>query len=60
MNYQDLTSEICRLVDKNNQWTSAIIIPQGDGLLDVTSALRGVLSSHPVGATNQPTAFPVG
>ena len=60
MNYQDLTLEICRLVDKNNQWTSAIIIPQGDGLLDVSSALRGVLSSHPVGATNQPTAFPVG
>ena len=61
MNYHDLTSDICSLVDKNNQWSSAILIPQGDGLLDVSSALMGVLSSTPpVGATNQPTVFPVG
>jgi hypothetical protein len=60
MNYQHVTSDICRLVDENNQWSSTILIPQGDGFLDISSALMGNLSATPVGATKQPTVFPTG
>ena len=60
MNYQHVTSNTCRLVDENNQWSSTILIPQGDGFLDISSALMGDLSATPVGATKQPTVFPTG
>ena len=60
MNYQHVTSNICHLVDENNQWLSTIFIPQGDGFLDISSALMGDLSATPVGATKQPTIFPTG
>jgi hypothetical protein len=61
MNYQHVTSDICRLVDENNQWSSTILIPQeGDGFLDISSALMGDLSATPAGATKQPTVFPTG
>jgi hypothetical protein len=60
MNYQHVTSDICRLVDENNKWSSTILIPQGDGFLDISSALMGDLSATPVGATKQPTIFPSG
>jgi hypothetical protein len=60
MNYEDLTYDICRLVDDNNRWSSVIVIPQGDGFLDISSALQGDLSVAPVGATNQPAVLPVG
>jgi hypothetical protein len=60
MNYQHLTSDICRLVDENNQWTCTIVIPQGDGFLDISSALIGDFSATPVGATNQPNVYPSG
>ncbi len=60
MNYEHVTSDICRLVDENNQWSSTILIPQGDGFLDISSALTGDLSATPVGATKQPTIVPTG
>ena len=60
MNLEDLTHDICRLVDDNNRWKSVIEIPQGDGFLDISSALQDDLSSVPVGAINQPDKFPVG
>jgi hypothetical protein len=60
MNYQHLTSDICRLVDENNQWSSTIVIPQGDGFLDISSALMGAFSATPAGATNQPNVYPSG
>ena len=44
-------------MDENNQWSSTILIPQGDGFLDISSALMGDLSAIPVGATKQPTDF---
>ncbi len=59
MNYELVTSDICRLVDENNQWSSTILIPQGDGFLDISSALMGDLSATLVGATKQPTVFPL-
>jgi hypothetical protein len=59
MNYQHVTSDICPLVDENNQGSATILIPQGDGFLDISSALMGDLSATPVGATKQPTVFPL-
>jgi hypothetical protein len=58
INYQHLTSNICRLVDENNQWSCTIVIPQGDGFLDISSALMGDFSATPVGASNQPNVYP--
>jgi hypothetical protein len=55
-----VTSNICHLVDENNQWSSTILIPQGDGFLDTSSALMGDLSATPVGDTKQPTVLPTG
>ena len=60
MNFEDLTHDICRLVDDNNRWTSVLKIPQGGGFLDLSSALQDDLSSAPVGAMNQPDTLPVG
>jgi hypothetical protein len=60
MNYQHLTSDTCCLVDENNQWSSTILIPQGDGFLDISSALMDDFSATPVGTTNQPTVYPSG
>jgi hypothetical protein len=60
MNYEHVTTDICHRVDENNQWSSTILIPQGDSFLDISSALMGDLSATPVGATKQPTVFPTG
>jgi hypothetical protein len=47
-------------MDEKNQWSSTILIPQGGGFLDISSALMGDLSATSVGATKQPTVFPSG
>ena len=60
MNYQNLSEEIARLVEKTNEWSSTILIPPGDLRIDVTSAAMGDSSTAPVGATNQPDVFPKG
>jgi len=60
MSYQDLNSDICRLINDSNVWSSTIVIPDGDGVLDISSAANGANSSTPVGATNQPSSFPTG
>jgi hypothetical protein len=60
MNYQHLTLDVCHLVNENYQWSSTIVIPQGDGFLDISSALMGDFLSTPVGATNQLTVYPSG
>ena len=60
MNYQHLTSDICHLVDENNQWSCTIVIPQGDGFFDISSALMGDFSATLVSATNQPNVYPSG
>jgi hypothetical protein len=52
MNHQHLTSDICHLVDENNQWSCTIVIPIGDVFLDISSALMGDFSASPVVATN--------
>ena len=40
--------------------TVIIVIPDGDGVLDISSAANGADSSTSVGATNQPSSFPKG
>ena len=60
MNLEDLTRNICRLVDDHNCWRSVLEIPQRDGFLDISSALQDDFSSAPVGVMNQPDTLPVG
>ena len=58
LSYSDITSNICRLVDLSNEWSSTVVIPNGIDLLDISSAAMGELSTTPVGAINQPYQFP--
>ena len=60
MSYQNLSEEINRLVDKTNEWSSTIVIPQGDLRIDISSAAMGDSSATPAEATNQPVVFPKG
>jgi hypothetical protein len=60
MNYQDITNEICQLVDKSNVWSSTIVLPNGDNILDISSAAMGESSITPINATKQPGVYPKG
>jgi hypothetical protein len=60
MNYEFLSKEIIRLAELTNNWSSTIIIPQGDAFLNISSAAQGKLSVTPDGATNQPNVYPKG
>ncbi len=60
MNYDEISKEICRLAELTNNWSSTIIIPQGDAFLNISSAAQGKLSVTPDGATNQPNVYPKG
>jgi hypothetical protein len=60
MNYDDISKEICRQAELLNNWSSTIIIPQGDAFLNISSAAQGKLSVTPDGATNQPNVYPKG
>ena len=58
--YEFLSKEIIRLAELTNNWSSTIIIPQGDAFLNISSAAQGKLSVTPDGATNQPNVYPKG
>ena len=58
MNYDVISKEISRLAELTNNWSSTIIIPQGDAFLNISSAAQGKLSVTPDGATNQPNVYP--
>jgi hypothetical protein len=60
MNYDVVSKEISRLAELTNNWSSTIIIPQGDAFLNISSAAQGKLSVTPDGATNQPNVYPKG
>jgi hypothetical protein len=60
MNYQDISNDICLLVEEMNTWSSTITIPQDEGYLNISSAAMGKLSTVPIGAYNQPSTFPKG
>ena len=55
MNYEVLSKEIIRLAELTNNWSSTVIIPQGDAFLNISSAAQGNLSVTPDGAINQPS-----
>ncbi len=60
MNYEFLSKEIIRLAELTNNWSSTVIIPQGDAFLNISSAAQGNLSVTPDGAINQPNVYPKG
>ena len=60
MNYDVVSKEISHLAELTNNWSSTIIIPQGDAFLNISSAAQGKLSVTPDGATNQPNVYPKG
>ena len=60
MNYDVISKEISRLAELTNNWSSTIIIPQGDAFLNISWAAQGKLSVTPDGATNQPNVYPKG
>jgi hypothetical protein len=60
MNYDVVSKEISRLAELTNNWSSTIIIPQGDAFLNISSAAHGKLSVTPDGATYQPNVYPKG
>jgi len=60
MNYGEVSTEICHLAELTNNWSSTIIIPQGDAFINISSAAQGKLSVTPDGAPNQPNVYPKG
>jgi hypothetical protein len=51
---------ICALVDKGNNWSLTICIPQGNDILDISCAAQGSSSITPIVATNHPKVYPRG
>jgi len=41
MNYEVVSKEICCLAELTNNWSSTIIIPQGDAFVNISSAAQG-------------------
>jgi hypothetical protein len=60
MNYYDITNGISRLIEENNVWSSTILLPDGDGYIDISSAAMGTASVASSNATNQPDVYPKG
>ena len=60
MNYDVVSKEIFHLAELTNNWSSTIIIPQGDAFLNISSAAQGELSVTPDGASNQPNVYSKG
>jgi hypothetical protein len=56
--YSEIASEIRRISDQANDWTSIIVIPHGISKLDISSAVMGASSYTPIGATKQPHEYP--
>ncbi len=60
MNYYNVTNEICRLIDETHEWSSTILLPDGDKSIDISSAAMGKASVTPANATKQPDVYPKG
>ena len=60
MNYYNITNEISKLVEENHEWSSIIILPDGDKCIDIYSAAMGKASVTPANATKQPDVYPQG
>ncbi len=60
MNYYDTNNEICRLINETHEWSSTILLPNGDKSIDISSAAMGKASVTPANATKQPDVYPKG
>jgi hypothetical protein len=61
MNHYDITNKICRFVDETHEWSSTILLPNGDKSIDISSAAMGKASIIPANATKkQPDVYPKG
>jgi hypothetical protein len=57
MNYYNMTNKISRLVDETHEWSSTILLPDGDKSNDISSAAMGMASVTPANATKQPDVY---
>jgi hypothetical protein len=60
MKYYNIINEICRLVDETHEWSSTILLPDGDKYIDISSAAMGKASVTLANATKQPDVYPKG
>jgi hypothetical protein len=60
MNYYNITNKICRLIDETHEWSSTILLPDGDKSIDISSAAMGTASVTQANATKQPDVYPEG
>ena len=62
MDYIKLASSIHDLTRSLTNWSSTVCIPTSESgkFLDISCTAKGNSSSAPLGATNQPTKYPVG
>jgi hypothetical protein len=60
MNYYDITNKISRLVEETHEWSSTILLPDGDKCIDISSAAMGTASVTLANATKQPDVYPKG
>jgi hypothetical protein len=54
MDYYDVTAEISRLVDETHEWSSTILLPDGDKSIDISSAAMGTASVTLANTTKEP------
>jgi hypothetical protein len=60
MNYYNISNKICRLVDEIHEWSSTILLPDGDKSIDISSAAMSRASVTQANATKQPDLYPKG
>jgi hypothetical protein len=60
MNYYDITNKISTLIEETHEWSSTILLPDGDKCIDISSAAMGMASVTPVNAIKQPDLYPKG
>jgi hypothetical protein len=57
MNYYDITNKISRLIEETHEWSSIILLPDGDKCIDISSAAKDTASVTPAKATKQPDVY---
>jgi hypothetical protein len=58
MNYYNMTNKIFRLIDETHEWSSTILLQDGDKSIDISSAAMGMASVTPANATKQLDVYP--
>jgi hypothetical protein len=57
MNYYNITNKICRLIDETHEWSSTILLPDGDKSIYISSTAMGKASVTPANAIKQPAVY---